>query len=277
VTVIPDVTLNNGQQIPQLGFGVFLIEPQDTVAAVSAALEAGYRHIDTAAAYGNEAGVGAAIAASGVPRDELFITSKLNNDAHQPDDARQAFDESLKALGVDYLDLFLIHWPLPTRYDGDFVSTWQTLEELYRDGRARSIGVSNFQAHHLRRLHGESQIIPAVNQIEVNPYLTQDELRGFCAEHQIAVEAWSPLGRGNVLQDPEIEAIARRAAKTPAQVVLRWHIQRGDIVFPKSVTPDRIRENIDIFDFGLSADEIGTISALNRNERTGPDPDKFTG
>ena len=277
MTVIPDVTLNNGQQIPQLGFGVFLIEPQDTVAAVSAALEAGYRHIDTAEEYGNEKEVGEAIRQSGLDRSEVFVTSKLNNDAHQPDDARQAFDESLKALGVDYLDLFLIHWPLPTRYDGDFVSTWQTLEEFYRDGRARSIGVSNFQAHHLRRLHGESQIIPAVNQIEVNPYLTQDELRGFCAEHQIAVEAWSPLGRGNVLQDPEIEAIARRAAKTPAQVVLRWHIQRGDIVFPKSVTPDRIRENIDIFDFGLSADEIGTISALNRNERTGPDPDKFTG
>jgi 2,5-diketo-D-gluconate reductase A len=277
VTVIPDVTLNNGQQIPQLGFGVFLIEPQDTVAAVSTALEAGYRHIDTAEEYGNEKEVGEAIRQSGLDRSEVFVTSKLNNDAHQPDDARQAFDESLKALGVDYLDLFLIHWPLPTRYDGDFVSTWQTLEEFYREGRARSIGVSNFQAHHLRRLHGESQIIPAVNQIEVNPYLTQDELRGFCAEHQIAVEAWSPLGRGNVLQDPEIEAIARRAAKTPAQVVLRWHIQRGDIVFPKSVTPDRIRENIDIFDFGLSADEIGTISALNRNERTGPDPDKFTG
>jgi 2,5-diketo-D-gluconate reductase A len=277
VTVIPDVTLNNGQQIPQLGFGVFLIEPQDTVAAVSAALEAGYRHIDTAEEYGNEKEVGEAIRQSGLDRSDVFLTSKLNNDAHQPDDARQAFDESLKALGVDYLDLFLIHWPLPTRYDGDFVSTWQTLEEFYREGRARSIGVSNFQAHYLRRLHGESEIIPAVNQIEVNPYLTQDELRGFCAEHQIAVEAWSPLGRGNVLQDPEIEAIARRAAKTPAQVVLRWHIQRGDIVFPKSVTPDRIRENIDIFDFGLSADEIGTISALNRNERTGPDPDKFTG
>jgi 2,5-diketo-D-gluconate reductase A len=277
VTVIPDVTLNNGQQIPQLGFGVFLIEPQDTVAAVSAALEAGYRHIDTAEEYGNEKEVGEAIRQSGLDRSEVFVTSKLNNDAHQPDDARQAFDESLKALGVDYLDLFLIHWPLPTRYDGDFVSTWQTLEEFYREGRARSIGVSNFQAHHLRRLHGESQIIPAVNQIEVNPYLTQDELRGFCAEHQIAVEAWSPLGRGNALQDPEIETIARRAAKTPAQVVLRWHIERGEIVFPKSVTPDRIRENIDIFDFGLSADEIGTISALNRNERTGPDPDKFTG
>jgi len=277
VTAIPDVTLNNGQQIPQLGFGVFLIEPQDTVAAVSTALEAGYRHIDTAEMYGNEQEVGEAIRRSGLERGEIYITSKLNNDAHEPDDARRAFDESLKALGLDYLDLFLIHWPLPTRYDGDFVSTWRTLEEFYREGRARSIGVSNFQPHYLRRLHGESEIIPAVNQIEVNPYLTQDELRGFCAEHQIAVEAWSPLGRGNVLEDPEIATIARRAAKTPAQVVLRWHIQRGDIVFPKSVTASRIRENIDIFDFGLSANEVEAITALNRNERTGPNPDKFAG
>ena len=277
MTVIPDVTLNNGQQIPQLGFGVFLIEPKDTVAAVSTALEAGYRHIDTAEMYGNEQEVGEAIRQSGLERGEIYVTSKLNNDAHEPDDARRAFDESLKALGLDYLDLFLIHWPLPTRYDGDFVSTWRTLEEFYREGRARSIGVSNFQPHYLRRLHGESEIIPAVNQIEVNPYLTQDELRGFCAEHQIAVEAWSPLGRGNVLEDPEIATIARRAAKTPAQVVLRWHIQRGDIVFPKSVTPDRIRENIDIFDFGLSADEVEAITALNRDERTGPNPDKFAG
>ncbi len=277
MTVIPDVTLNNGQQIPQLGFGVFLIEPQDTMAAVSTALEAGYRHIDTAEMYGNEQEVGEAIRQSGLERGEIYVTSKLNNDAHEPDDARRAFDESLKALGLDYLDLFLIHWPLPTRYGGDFVSTWQTVEEFYRDGRARSIGVSNFQPHQLRRLHGESEIIPAVNQIEVNPYLTQDELRGFCAEHQIAVEAWSPLGRGNVLEDPEIATIARRAAKTPAQVVLRWHLQRGDIVFPKSVTPDRIRENLDIFDFGLSADEVEAITALNRNERTGPNPDKFAG
>ncbi len=275
MTVIPDITLNNGQRIPQLGFGVFLVKPQDTVAAVSTALQAGYRHIDTAEMYGNEKEVGEAIRRSDLERDEVYVTSKLSNDAHQPDDARRAFDESLKALGLDYLDLFLIHWPLPTRYDGDYVSTWKTLEEFYRDGRARSIGVSNFQPHHLRRLHGESEIIPAVDQIEVNPYLTQDEVRGFCAEHQIAVEAWSPLGRGNVLGDPTIAAIARRAAKTPAQVVLRWHLQRGDIVFPKSVSPDRIRENIGIFDFGLSSAEVEAISALNRNERTGPDPDRF--
>jgi 2,5-diketo-D-gluconate reductase A len=277
VTAIPDITLNNGQQIPQLGFGVFLIEPDDTMAAVSTALQAGYRHIDTAEMYGNEQEVGEAIRQSGLDRSEVYVTSKLSNDAHRPEDARRAFDDSLKALGVDYLDLFLIHWPLPTRYDGDYVSTWKTLEEFYRDGRARSIGVSNFQPRHLRRLHGETEIIPAVDQIEVNPYLTQDELRGFCAGHQIAVEAWSPLGRGGVLGDPTIAAIARRAAKTPAQVVLRWHLEHGDIVFPKSVTPDRIRENIDIFDFGLSADEVEAINALNRNERTGPDPDTFDG
>jgi 2,5-diketo-D-gluconate reductase A len=275
VTPIPDIVLHNGQVIPQLGFGVFLVEPQDTVAAVSTALQAGYRHIDTAEMYGNEKEVGEAIRRSDLDRSQVFVTSKLSNDAHRPGDARRAFDESLKALGFDYLDLFLIHWPLPTRYGGDYLSTWRTLEDIYRDGQVRSIGVSNFQPHHLRRLHQESEIIPAVNQIEVNPYLTQDEVRRFCAEHQIAVEAWSPLGRGNVLGDPTIAEIARRSAKTPAQVVLRWHLQRGDIVFPKSVTPDRIRENIDLFDFGLSAEEEVAISALNRNERTGPDPDTF--
>ena len=275
MTAIPDITLNNRQKIPQLGFGVFQVKPRDTAAAVSTALQAGYRHIDTAEMYGNENEVGEAIRRSGLDRDDLFVTSKLSNDAHRPGDARRAFDESLKALGFDYLDLFLIHWPLPTRYGGDYVSTWKALEECYRDGRARSIGVSNFQARHLQRLLGESEIIPAVNQIEVNPYLTQDELRGFCAEHQIAVEGWSPLAQGQVLDDPTITVIARSVTATPAQVVLRWHLQRGDIVFPKSVTPDRIRENIDIFDFELSAAEVEAISALNRNERTGPDPDTF--
>ena len=270
--------LNNGRPIPQLGFGVFLIKPQDTADAVRAALEVGYRHIDTAEMYGNEKEVGEAIAMSGLPRSDVFVTSKLSNDAHRPDDARRAFDQTLKALGSDYVDLFLIHWPLPTRYDGDFVSTWQTLGEFYREGRARSIGVSNFQAHHLRRLHAHSDIPPAVNQIEVNPYLTQDELRAFCVEHQIAVEAWSPIARGGrLLSDPEVTRIAGETAKTPAQVVLRWHVERGDIVFPKSVNPARIRENFGVFNFGLSAEQVAAISALNRNQRTGPDPDTFAG
>ncbi len=272
---IPDITLNNGQTIPQFGFGVFQIPPDDTAAVVSTAFQAGYRHVDTAQMYRNEAGVGEAIARSGLDRGDVFVTSKLGNDAHEPDAAREAFDATLKALGSDYVDLFLIHWPLPGRYGGDFISTWKTLEEFYREGRARSIGVSNFQPHHLRRLHGETDVIPAVNQIEVHPYLTQDEVRAFCAEHQIAVEAWSPLGRGSILGDPAVQSVARRAGKTPAQVVLRWHIQRGDIVFPKSVTHDRIRENIDSFDFELSAADMEDISALNRNERGGPDPDKF--
>jgi 2,5-diketo-D-gluconate reductase A len=277
VTAIPDVMLNNGQRIPQFGFGVFLIPPPQTEAAVTAALQAGYRHIDTAQMYGNEAEVGEAISKSGLDRGEVFVTTKLNNGAHRPDDARRAFDGSLKALGTDYVDLFLIHWPLPTRYGGDFVATWRTLEEFYADGRARSIGVSNFQPHHLRRIHTEGEITPAVNQIEVNPYLTQDEVRAFCAEHQIAIEAWSPLGRGGVLGDPTIDDIARRYGKAPAQVVLRWHIEIGNIVFPKSVNASRIRENIDIFDFELAGEDVEAIRALNRNQRTGPNPDTFEG
>ena len=277
MTVIPQIMLNNGQQIPQFGFGVFLVPPAETTAAVSSALDAGYRHIDTAEMYRNEAEVGAAIRKSGLDRADLFVTTKLNNGDHRPDDARVAFDKSLTALGFDYVDLFLIHWPLPARYGGDFVSTWQTLEEFYRDGRARSIGVSNFQPHHLRRIHQECEITPAVDQIEVNPYLTQEDVREFCAEHQIAIEAWSPLARGNALDDPTVDDIARRYGKTPAQVILRWHIERGDIVFPKSVTPARIRENFDIFDFELTGEDVEAITALNRNQRTGPDPDKFDG
>jgi 2,5-diketo-D-gluconate reductase A len=278
VTSVPPIMLNNGQTIPQLGFGVFLVEPSETVQAVTTALEVGYRHIDTAEMYGNEHEVGEAIAKSGLKRSDVFVTSKLSNDAHRPDDARRAFDRTLDALGFDYIDLFLIHWPLPTRYDGDFVSTWETFGEFYRDGRARSIGVSNFQAHHLRKLHTESDIPPAVNQIEVSPYITQDALRQFCAEHQIAVEAWSPLARGgDLLAEPDVVRIASATGKTPAQVVLRWHIERGDIVFPKSVTPSRIKENFDIFDFELSGADVAAISALNRDQRTGPDPDKFGG
>jgi 2,5-diketo-D-gluconate reductase A len=275
MTPVPDVLLNNGKKIPQFGFGVFQIEPAETFEAVRRALEAGYRHIDTAQMYGNEREVGEAVAKADLDRAEVFVTSKLNNGAHRPDDARRAFDKTLDALGFDYVDMFLIHWPLPTRYDGDFVSTWATLEEFYRDGRARSIGVSNFQAHHLRRLHEETEIPPAVNQIEVNPYLAQDELRAFCAKHQIAIEAWSPIAQGKVLDDPTIREIAQRVGKTPAQVVLRWHIERGDIVFPKSVTPERIVENIAIFDLELAGADVAAISALNRDERSGPDPDTF--
>ena len=225
--------------------------------------------------YGNEKEVGEAIARSGLDRSEVFVTSKLNNGFHRPDDARKAFDDTLNALGFDYVDLFLIHWPLPTRYDGDFVSTWQTLEEFYRAGRARSIGLSNFQPHHIRRLHEECEIPPAINQIELHPYLTQVDVRAFCGQHQIAIEAWSPIAQGKVLDDPTIVSIAKRVGKSPAQVVLRWHIERGDIVFPKSVTPERIKENIDIFDFELSGEDTEAITALNRNERTGPDPDTF--
>jgi len=277
VNPVPDVLLSSGNTIPQLGFGVFMIKPSETERAVLTALEAGYRHIDTAQMYGNEREVGAAIEASGLSRADVYVTSKLSNDCHEPDDARKAFDRTLDALGFGYLDLFLIHWPLPSRYNGDYVSTWKALEEVYRDGRVRSIGVSNFQPHHLRRLHAECEIRPAVDQIEVSPYLTQTGLRSFCASHQIAVEAWSPIARGRVLDDPVVTGVAAQAGRTPAQVVLRWHIQRGDIVFPKSVTPARIRENFDIFGFELPEAAMAAISGLNRNERTGPDPDLFAG
>jgi 2,5-diketo-D-gluconate reductase A len=275
VSAVPDVLLNNGRSIPQFGFGVFQIPPAETVEATLRALEAGYRHIDTAEMYGNEHEVGEAVAKSGLDRGDVFVTSKLNNSFHRPDDARAAFELTLEALGFDYVDLFLIHWPLPTRYDGDFVSTWQTMEEFYREGRARSIGVSNFQINHLNRLKDECDVVPAVNQIEVHPYLTQNPLREYCRERQIAVEAWSPIAQGKVLDDPTITSIADRHGKSAAQVVLRWHIERGDIVFPKSVTPDRITENIDIFDFELPGDDVEAITALNRDERTGPDPDTF--
>ncbi len=275
---IPEITLNNGRTIPQFGFGVLLIDAKETAGLVGTALEAGYRHIDTAEHYGNEGGVGEAIARSGLDRGEVFVTSKLNNDAHEPAAARAAFDATLTALGLEYVDLFLIHWPLPTRYGGDYATTWKTLEEFYHQGRARSIGVSNFQPHHLRRLHQETEIIPAVNQVEVHPYLTQDDVRAFCAEHQIAVEGWRPLGTGATLfGNPVIRSVAERAGKTPAQVVLRWHLQRGDIVFPKSASPDRIRENIDIFDFELPEGDMEDITMLNKNERIGPDPDEWDG
>jgi 2,5-diketo-D-gluconate reductase A len=272
---IPTIELNDGNSIPQLGFGVFQIDPAETAQSVQTALEAGYRHVDTAEMYRNEKGVGDGIRASGIDRADVFVTSKLNNGFHRPDDARKAFAETLAALGFDHVDLFLIHWPLPTRYDGDFVSTWKTLEEFKRDGRARSIGVSNFQVAHLQRLADETDTVPAVNQIEAHPYLLNDEVRTFGEGRGIATEAWSPIAQGAVLDDPVIEAIAGELDRTPAQVVLRWHIQRGSIVFPKSSNPARIRENIELFDFELGAEQVARIDALDRGEagRTGPNPD----
>ena len=277
MSTVPGITLNDGNTIPQFGFGVFQIGPEDTAEAVSNALEIGYRHIDTAEMYGNEKEVGEAVRASGLDRGDIFVTSKLNNAFHEPQDAREAFDTTLSDLGFDYVDLFLIHWPLPTLYDGDFVSTWKTLEEFHRDGRARSIGVSNFQIEHLRSLAAETDTVPAVNQIEVHPYFTNDAVRGYGQEHEIATEAWSPIAQGGVLEDSTITQIAEKVGKTPAQVVLRWHIQRGDIVFPKSVTPSRMKENFELFDFELEPDDVDEISALDQGEdgRTGPHPDTF--
>jgi 2,5-diketo-D-gluconate reductase A len=277
VSSVPTIELNDGAQIPQLGFGVFQIPPERTAAAVRAALEAGYRHIDTAEMYGNEKGVGEGISDAGLDRSDVFVTSKLNNGFHQPDDARRAFDSTLTALGSDYVDLFLIHWPLPTLYDGDFVSTWHVLEEFVGEGRARSIGVSNFQPAHLDRLAKESKTVPTVNQVEVHPYFTNETVRTYDREHGIATEAWSPIAQGKVLDDPVVERIAHGLGKTPAQVVLRWHIQRGDIVFPKTVSTDRMKANFEIFDFTLDDTDVDAISALDRGEsgRTGANPDTF--
>jgi 2,5-diketo-D-gluconate reductase A len=274
---VPLITLNDGNHIPQLGLGVFQIPPDETTAAVRTALEIGYRHIDTAQMYGNEQGVGQGVRESGVDRGQVYITSKLNNGFHRPDDARRAFEETLSELGTDYVDLFLIHWPLPTRYDGDFVSTWTTLEEFKADGRARSIGVSNFQIHHLQELARETATTPAVNQIEVHPYFGNDEVRAYGVEHDIATEAWSPIAQGKVLGDPVVIRIAKAYGVHPAQVVLRWHIERGDVVFPKSVHPQRMKENFEIFDFEINDEEIEALTALNRGEdgRRGPNPDIF--
>jgi 2,5-diketo-D-gluconate reductase A len=274
VATVPTIRLNNGVEIPQLGFGVYQVPPEDTADAVAAALEVGYRHIDTAEMYGNEKGVGEGIRGSGVDRDDVFITSKLNNGAHRRDDALRAFDQTLAALGTDHLDLFLIHWPLPG-IDVDYVETWKAMEEIHASGRCRAIGVSNFTASHLRRLFAETEVRPAVNQIEVHPYLAQDELRAFGAEHEIVTEAWSPIAQGKVLGDPVITRIAEQVGRTPAQVVLRWHIQRGDVVFPKSVTRSRVEENFALFDFELDESAMAALTGLDRGERTGPDPDTF--
>jgi len=277
VSDVPMIELRDGALIPQLGFGVFQMPPDETADAVETALQIGYRHIDTAEMYQNERGVGQGIRAAGLDRSAVYITSKLNNGFHRPDDARRAFDDTLTALDTDYVDLFLIHWPLPTLYDGDYVSTWQTLEQFKNEGRARSIGVSNFQVPHLQRLAQQTETTPAVNQIEVHPYFTNDTVRAYGAEHSIATEAWSPIAQGNVLGDPVVQRIAKAAGKTPAQVVLRWHIQRGDTVFPKSVTPQRVRENFALFDFELTDTDIDALTALDKGEagRTGPNPDQF--
>jgi 2,5-diketo-D-gluconate reductase A len=274
---VPMIVLNDGVGILQLGFGVFQIDPDETAAAVRTALDIGYRHIDTAEMYQNENGVGQGIRDAGLDRADVFSTSKLTNGFHKPDDARHAFDKTLAALNSDYVDLFLIHWPLPTLYDGDFVSTWKALEEFAGDGRARSIGVSNFQPAHLERLADETGTIPAVNQIEVHPYFTNEQVRSYGRDHGIATEAWSPIAQGKVLGDPVITRIADARGKSPAQVVLRWHVQRDDIVIPKSVTPERIKSNFELFDFDLDNSEMDAISALDKGEagRTGPHPDTF--
>jgi 2,5-diketo-D-gluconate reductase A len=273
MTSVPTITLNNGVLIPQLGFGVFQIKPENTKAAVLTALETGYRHIDTAQAYGNEREVGQAVRESGLPRDEVFVTSKLNNGSHAYGDALAAFARTLDVLGLDWVDLFLIHWPLPSV--GDYAETWKAMEEIYRSGRAKAIGVSNFNRDHLERVLADGEIVPAANQIEIHPYLTQDALRAFGAEHRIATEAWSPIAQGKVLGDPVIAGIASRLDRSAAQVTLRWHLQRGDIVFPKSATPARIAENFRVFDFELTEQDMAAITALDRGERTGPDPESF--
>ena len=274
---VPTIALNDGTSIPQLGFGVFQVPPEETAATVTTALEVGYRHIDTAEMYQNEAGVGEALKASGLSRDEIYVTSKLNNGFHEPDAARRAFDETMDKLGLDVLDLFLIHWPLPTLYDGDFVSTWRTLAELKEQGRVRSVGVSNFEPAHLDRIVEETGVVPVVNQIEVHPYFTNEDARKGSHRHDVAVEAWSPIAKGKVVDDATIQEIAQKHGKTPSQVTLRWHVERGDIVFPKSMKKERMEENFAIFDFSLSDEEVASIGALDQGEegRTGPNPNTF--
>jgi 2,5-diketo-D-gluconate reductase A len=272
-SAIPTITLNNGVEIPQLGFGVFQVPPDEVVEPVATALRAGYRLIDTAAVYGNEEGVGKAIAESGLARDEMFITTKLWNSEQGYDSTLRAFDASLEKLGLETVDLYLIHWPTPAREL--YVDTWKALTKLYEDGRTRAIGVSNFTIHTLNKLREESLIIPAVNQIELHPHWPQAELRAYHQEHQIATQAWSPIGQGKgLLDDPQVIALAKAHDRSPAQVVLRWHIQLGIIAIPKSVTPTRIAENLELFDFELDEGEMATLSSLSP-KRVGPDPATF--
>ena len=273
VTAIPKIELHDGVEIPQFGFGVFQVPPDDTRAVVEDALEAGYRHIDTAGAYRNEKGVGEALAASGIPREEVFVTTKLWNSQQGYDSALAGFEASLGRLGLDRVDLYLIHWPMPT--EDLFVDTWRAFERIHEEGGARTIGVSNFRIEDLERLERETSTRPTINQVELHPWLQQAELRRWQAEHDIATEAWSPLAKAWHLDDETIAPIAAAHGKTPAQVILRWHIQLGNIVFPKSVTPERIRENIDIFDFELTEAEMAAFEGLDSGERTGPDPATF--
>lgn len=271
---VPPIILNNGIEMPQLGFGVWQVPDDEAEQAVATALESGYRSIDTAAIYGNEEGTGKAIATSGIPREDLFVTTKLWNSDQGYDSTLRAFDTSLEKLGLDYLDLYLIHWPLPSR--GKYIDTYKAFEKLYSDGRVKAIGVSNFYPEYLERLIEATSVIPAVNQIELHPQLQQHAAREYHAQQGIATEAWSPLGSGKgLLEVPAIVAIAQKHNRTPAQIVLRWHIQQGNVVIPKSVTPSRIRENIDVFDFSLDAEDIAAISALNEDRRLGPDPATF--
>jgi len=268
----PTLTFNNGVTVPQLGFGVWQVGDDEVTPAVETALEVGYRHIDTAAIYGNERGVGKAIATSGIARDELFVTTKLWNAEQGYDSTLKAFDASLEKLGLDSVDLYLIHWPIPMA--DRYVDTYKAFEKIYADGRARAIGVSNFEPHHLNRLLGETGVVPAVNQIELHPFLQQGELRAFGAEHSIVTEAYSPLSSGGgVIDDPTITGIAASVGRTPAQVVLRWHVQLGNLVIPKSVTPQRIKENFEVFDFELSTADMASIAGLDRGGRVGAEPD----
>jgi 2,5-diketo-D-gluconate reductase A len=273
VAAVPNLTLHDGVEIPQLGYGVFQVPPDDTQAVVEEALAAGYRHIDTAAAYRNEKGVGAAIAASGLPREEVFVTTKLWNSSQGFDSALETFEKSLGRLGMDRVDLYLIHWPVPSQ--GLFVETWKAFEEIHGEGRASTIGVSNFRIEDLERLERETETMPTVNQVELHPRFHQAELRAWHEAHGIATEAWSPLGQGALLGEEPIVEIAERHGKTPAQAILRWHLQLGNVVIPKSVTPERIRENIDVFDFELGDEEMASIAAIDTGRRFGPDPATF--
>jgi len=272
-TVVPDLNLNDGNRMPQLGFGVFLVPEDETAQAVQYALKTGYRSLDTAAAYGNEVGVRDAVETSELDRGDIFITTKLQNSDHGRHNVPRAYEESLDKLGGGYIDLYLIHWPVP--HKGLTVETWEGLVELQREERVRSIGVSNFRVEDLERIIDATGVVPAVNQIELHPHLQQLELRRFHEEHGIKTEAWSPLGKAQFLDDGTITRIATDHNRTPAQVVLRWHIQLGNVVIPKSVTPNRIEENFNIFDFELSDEDMHAMFELDRGERTGPDPDTF--